>query len=212
MARRGTFRLVTTAAILSAVSVAALIFWTDPPPPPKPEPKPRPMPVEQPAHPRDVTPPSALPGPVVSGPLTRLPAREPPPKPPAPPEPVLLHRVVVIDGGSVRTGRDVIRIAGIRPLTIDTTCTDSEGRDWPCGQAAATELRMLIRRRSLSCAPPFGDEHAPRFCTVGTLDIGEWLIEQGWAEPADEAPQSYRSAAERAREAKAGRYGRAWGQ
>ncbi|MGE0585379.1 MAG: thermonuclease family protein [Flavobacteriaceae bacterium] len=199
-------------AALCAASVLGWLYLTQPVAPPPEPPRPPLMPKEPAPEVRDVTPPSALPGPVVSGELTRLPAREPPPPPPRPPEPTLLYRPLVVSVGVLKKGRETIRIAGIEPLALEADCTDGDGRRWRCGRAGATAFRMLVGRRALTCSAGFQPRAeegggAGRHCQIGKVDLGLWLVGQGWARPAADASETYRKAADEAREAQLGQYG-----
>ena len=200
-------------ALLCAASIAGWFAATAPTPevPAPSEPAP-PLPKEAAPPVRDVTPPRALPGPAAIGELTRLPARQPPPPPSPPLKPTIFHRPVVISAGVIEAEDETIRLAGIEPLAADATCRDDEGTDWRCGKAAATAFRMLVGRRSFSCglallpAATFG-ESASRYCRIGRTDPGLWLVAQGWASPAEGAPDEYREAAKEARDGRRGRYG-----
>lgn len=184
-------------------------------------PEPEPEPVPEPSEPvletlapsRNVTPPETLPWPIPEGPIERLPARVPPSPPPKPPEPDQLGRIIVADAGTLRAGETEIRLSGIDAPPPGARCTDAGGRDWPCGQAAITELRMLIRGRAVSCDPlPDGaNPDTPRRCELSGIDLAEWLLRQGWGEPAPDASGAYRAAHEDAREAGRGAFGKAWG-
>ena len=70
---------------------------------------------------------------------------------------------------------------------------------------------LLVGRRALSCSIGFraqgsdaGDD--ARYCQIGKLDIGLWLVRQGWASPGDDAPETYRQAWDEAREAHVGQF------
>jgi endonuclease YncB( thermonuclease family) len=155
---------------------------------------------------RDITPQSVTPAPAVTAPLVRVPGREPP----APPPERIVNRrlplVIVEAGGVFRSGAMTIRLAGIAPLTPEQTCTDSQGTAWPCGAQATHALRALVRNRSIQCR--MGEkvrtgEHETE-CQLGRIDLARWLVEQGWADPAD--PAQYALEAAEARAQGRGRY------
>jgi endonuclease YncB( thermonuclease family) len=113
------------------------------------------------------------------------------------------YRVKVRDGGTLQSGKVVIRLAGIAARAADATCQDARGKSWPCGAAAKAALTRLIRARAVTCALPKGGEHNiyDASCSVGGTDLSTWLVRQGWAE-AKEA-----SLAAAAKQAKAERIG-----
>lgn len=155
---------------------------------------------------RDVTPPGMTRGPVVTGPLVRIPGLQKPTEE-RPPKPRLerLFKPVVDSAGSLTTSAGRLSIEGIQAPQLDATCGE-QPRSWPCGRLARAELRRFIRGRAIECQVPRGAESLPETvrCTVAGADIGEWLVRQGWARPAGEAY------AEAAREAEAERRG-LWG-
>ena len=101
----------------------------------------------------------------------------------------LYHRVSVRDGGTLQSGKIVIRLAGIAARDADATCKDKEGKAWPCGAAAKSALRRLIRGRAVACLLPKGGEHNifEAHCTVGGIDLSDWMVRQGWADAKDPA-------------------------
>ena len=199
--------LIVLAALLAAAWIGfTVVQWrTQPEPPPEPV-------FEDITPSRDVTPPQAQPWPRPEGPVERLPDQEPPPLPPEPPKPDVLTRAVVVDAGTLRSGNRTVRLAHIETRPLEATCTDASGRDWPCGQAGATALRLLVRARAVTCAilPDDAPDDAPRTCSIGTVDLAEWLLRQGWATPAPGAPDNYRAAHEDARKAERGLFTREW--
>lgn len=101
----------------------------------------------------------------------------------------LYHRVTVRDGGTLQSGKIVIRLAGIAAREADATCKDKDGKAWRCGAAAKAALRRLIRGRAVACGLPKGGEHNifDARCSVGGIDLSEWMVRQGWAEAKDPA-------------------------
>jgi endonuclease YncB( thermonuclease family) len=97
------------------------------------------------------------------------------------------YRVTVRDGGTLQSGKVVIRLAGIDARDADATCKDARGKNWPCGAAAKAALTRLIRSRAITCTLPKGGEHNifDASCAVGDTDLSTWLVRQGWATPKD---------------------------
>jgi endonuclease YncB( thermonuclease family) len=94
-------------------------------------------------------------------------------------------RVKVRDGGTLQTGKVVIRLTGISAREADATCEDTHGKTWPCGAAAKAALTRLIHSRAVTCTLPKGGEHNifDASCSVGGTDLSTWLVRQGWATP-----------------------------
>jgi endonuclease YncB( thermonuclease family) len=158
--------------------------------------------IVQPAD-RNVTPHGVTPGPSVDGPLVRVPA---PPKPPEPPRWQRFFLPETIDAATFKIGDDTIRVSGVTPPPADQVCKRADGSDWPCGESALHNLRMFLHGRAVECYFPFvegaADVVAP--CRVGGIDIGSWLLTQGWARPDNLATDEYRHLAEAARCARRG--------
>jgi endonuclease YncB( thermonuclease family) len=124
-----------------------------------------------------------------------------------PVSPVKLHyRVKVRDGGTLEDNGVVIRLAEIEAREADGRCTDRNGKDWACGSAARVALARFIRYRAVSCGLP-NDEKQTAYvarCTVGGVDLSEWMVRQGWAKPKPDADQALADAAEDAKVAQLG--------
>lgn len=155
---------------------------------------------------RDVTPENSVRLPRPDGEVVvRLPAVQPPPPPPRPPRPQNFALPAVVEAGVVETGGETIRFAGVEPVPADRVCNGESG-DWPCGAFARTALQRFLRRRTIECEP--GGEKRDGIlvtrCELSGQDIGEWLVGQGWAQPAD---SRYREAGNRARAARLGIWG-----
>jgi endonuclease YncB( thermonuclease family) len=69
-------------------------------------------------------------------------------------------------------------------------------------------LRSFIRSRAIDCDVPAGADEIPdpARCVVGTEDIAEWLVAQGWAKRNGDA---YEEAEKKASEEKLGLFGSA---
>jgi endonuclease YncB( thermonuclease family) len=116
------------------------------------------------------------------------------------------YRVKVRDGGTLQSGKVVIRLAGIAARAADATCTDARGKSWPCGAAAKAALTRLIRARAVTCALPKGGEHNiyDASCSVGGTDLSTWLVRQGWAEAKSPNDAALAEAAKTAKSEKLG--------
>lgn len=90
----------------------------------------------------------------------------------------------VADGDTLTISGTRIRLIDIDAPELDQTCTDAQGRDWPCGRQASAQLRSHVRGRDLTCQPKSIDKFGRTLatCTLpdGT-DINGWMVQQGWA-------------------------------
>jgi endonuclease YncB( thermonuclease family) len=152
---------------------------------------------------------------VPDGPLLRVPsvAPEPEPSPPQGPDPDI-YRLVIIEGAGLINARDrLLRLAHVDAPPADRICQREDGERWPCGRRARTALRRLVRRRAIACLdldpdapPPEDNAPIPVRCEVAGTDLARWLVAQGWAAPADGAPEEWTALHEAAQEEQRGLY------
>ena len=146
--------------------------------------------------------------PVRVGPIVRL--QKAPEVRPVIPEPALVapsrfFRVVVSDAGTLVAGKRTLRLADVDVPAADAECGDAAGNRWSCGTRARTALRRFVRHRAVECLP-LGeaglatDGLSVVRCRVGRTDIATWLVEHGWAEPADGAAPALAALGEAARD------------
>ena len=57
-------------------------------------------------------------------------------------------RVAAIGGDTLKSASAEVRIFDIDAPELDQTCSDQDGKDWPCGRAA----QALVARRAVDCA------------------------------------------------------------
>jgi endonuclease YncB( thermonuclease family) len=102
----------------------------------------------------------------------------------APPPTAIIGKAWAIDGDTVVISGTHIRLEGIDAPEKDQTCTDTSGKLWPCGQAAARALQGFIRGNDLTCDSRAKDRYQ-RVLAVCKLpdgsDVNAWLVRQGWA-------------------------------
>ncbi len=118
----------------------------------------------------------------------------------------IYYRVTVPDSGTLQAGHVVIKLNGIVAHEADAQCRDEKGKSWPCGAAAKTALRQLIRARSVVCDLP-GPGKQKSFtarCAVSGTDLSTWLVRQGWAKPNDLPEPALADAAEAAKSERIG--------
>lgn len=160
----------------------------------------------EPAH-RNVTAPGMTPAPTVVGPLER---EAVPKRPPAPPKWKAFSPVVVREAGLLDLGPRNVRLAGIVVPDGDRLChpgvTGNRDIDMPCSRLAMVALRSRIRAFGVECLISANDAADPARarCRIGKTDLALWMIEQGWAEAASNAPKGYAAAEKEARCARRG--------
>jgi endonuclease YncB( thermonuclease family) len=140
------------------------------------------------------------------GPLSELALALPPrPKPgtgsPGEEGGVTLFRPVASAAGVIEGKDRSVAIAGIDAVPLDQICTDERARKWGCGLHARGAFRAFLRGRAVVCDEPLpGGEDAAVACRVGKQDLGQWLVENGWARAAPGGPYvEVQAAAERAK-------------
>jgi len=129
-------------------------------------------------------------------------------RPKPPPRPDIWPKPEVIAAGHLRSGETEIRVAGISALEAGAICGSGE-EAWPCGIFARAAFRRLIRRRPITCnTATISDDRITSRCRVGGIDLGTWLVQQGWAIPSGEGASdaTHADALVAARHAKAGQW------
>ncbi|MCF6100216.1 thermonuclease family protein [Mesorhizobium muleiense] len=134
-----------------------------------------------------------------------------PPKPPKTKMPddwngTKLFQPVASAAGVIGAKGYSVAISGVDIVRQDETCTDG-GKSWTCGTRARTAFRAFLRGRAVVCTvpPEGGRDLITAECRVGNQDVGQWLIENGWARAAKGGP--YVEAGEKARMARKGIFG-----
>jgi len=98
----------------------------------------------------------------------------------------------VNDDGSLRIDSRTVRLHGIIIPPTDRVC-QSNVRPTACAPQAALALNFKIGVNFVHCdiraRRPDGDALAR--CTVNDEDLAAWLIQQGWAAAAPDAPPEY---------------------
>lgn len=109
-----------------------------------------------------------------------------------------LFRPVATESAVFESGVQTISIDGVDSIGPEETCSHA-GADWACGVRARAAFRAWLRGRAVVCQLPEGqDEAAMRGkCRLAKEDVGEWLVENGWAFAAAGGP--YVQAGEKAR-------------
>ncbi|MBB3933443.1 endonuclease YncB(thermonuclease family) [Kaistia hirudinis] len=197
---RPAVRIVTPAPV---PEVAAGPAPGNPPPDETAEVAPAPAPsaeVDQSAAaPRIVGGPGITPGPFAAP--SPLPREAAPPVPEAP-DWTTYRRVTIVGAGEIDLGKRRITLAGIAPPPADRQCRlTQQSAERPCAALALLALRQRVRGLGVQCrfAPNAAEDAASADCRIGATDLSLWLIEQGWAEAAADAPAAYGAAEQAAR-------------
>ena len=87
------------------------------------------------------------------------------------------------DGDTIRLNAERIRILGIDAPELAQTCTDANGRDWPCGQAAKERMTAMLDQGEVHCVSQGRDKYgrALASCTVNGRDIALQMVRDGLA-------------------------------
>jgi endonuclease YncB( thermonuclease family) len=111
-------------------------------------------------------------------------------------------RAEVVDGDTLRIGRERIRLVGLDAPELDQTCTDASGASWDCGRQAKAFAISLVSGRTVTCTSSRRDVYrrALAKCDSGSGDLGTQIVAAGWAV----ADFDYVGEANQARDAKRG--------
>ncbi len=112
--------------------------------------------------------------------------------------------VTAIDGDTLRAGGERIRLFGIDAPELRQQCQDTLGREWACGRAAKARLAALVAGGPVACASRGHDRYGRMLgiCSAGNVpDIGEALVQDGYAVDYSRYSNLYSAAARGARAA-----------
>lgn len=136
-----------------------------------------------------------------------------PPKPPKTAMPgdwkgTKLFQPMASAAGLIEAKGYSVAVSGIDVVGQDETCTAGD-KSWACGMRARTAFRAFLRGRTVVCSvpPEGGRDRIAAECRIGNQDVGQWLVENGWARAAAAGP--YVEAGDKARTQKKGIFGEA---
>lgn len=104
--------------------------------------------------------------------------------------------LAVVDGDTLRLGRQVVRLNGIAAPARGTTCGSAD-----CAAAAANALAAMVRGRAVACAVAGHDRLGRPMgaCRADGLDLSTRLVRDGWARATDRQLRAEEDAARQAR-------------
>ena len=94
------------------------------------------------------------------------------------------YSAMAIDGDSLRSSNEEIRLIGIDAPELFQTCRDEHGRAWACGREAHSFLQSLVSRGALTCTSNSTDHYGRKLatCSAGPIaDVGEAMVRAGYA-------------------------------
>lgn len=89
----------------------------------------------------------------------------------------------VVDGDTLEIHGTRIRLWGIDAPESSQLCRGEDSSPYRCGATAANDLDAFIARRPVECTLVSRDQYgrAVATCSVGGVDLGEWLVRNGLA-------------------------------
>lgn len=119
-------------------------------------------------------------------------------------EDVIVGRPVVTSGSTIRIGGSRISLWGARAPAIEDSC-DVGGICWACGAYAFTALYARVAGRSVWCiAKQRQQDVVAAQCFVGFTDVGQQMVELGWAQADVSATPRYIGSETQSRRARRG--------
>lgn len=95
----------------------------------------------------------------------------------------LTGQASVVDGDTLEIHGTRVRLWGIDAPESSQLCRGEDSLQYRCGAKAANDLDVFIARRPVNCIPISLDQYRRTVatCTVGDIDLGEWLVRNGLA-------------------------------
>jgi endonuclease YncB( thermonuclease family) len=95
----------------------------------------------------------------------------------------LTGQASVIDGDTLEIHGSRIRLWGVDAPESTQLCRGVDSERYRCGAKAANDLDGFIASRYVSCIPINLDRYGRTVatCSVGGVDLGEWLVQNGLA-------------------------------
>lgn len=112
-----------------------------------------------------------------------------------------------VSGDTVRIGRKIVRLANIEAPETAQVCRDKRGRAWSCGRRSRSQLRRVLRGKSLVCTDVVeltGQGLLQGTCRAGGRDVAQVIVEKGYAFARGMIVKTYAEAETKAKAAKRG--------
>src|SRR5437879_9996269 len=95
----------------------------------------------------------------------------------------LAGQASIVDGDTLEIHGTRIRLWGIDAPESSQLCRGDDSLQYRCGAKAANDLDAFIASRPVSCIPISLDRYGRTVasCSVGGVDLGEWLVGNGLA-------------------------------
>jgi endonuclease YncB( thermonuclease family) len=95
----------------------------------------------------------------------------------------LIGQASIIDGDTLEIHGTRIRLWGIDAPESSQLCRGDDSLQYRCGAKAANELDAFIARRPVDCSPVSLDQYrrTVAVCSIGGVDLAEWLVRNGLA-------------------------------
>ena len=96
---------------------------------------------------------------------------------------MLSGRAIIVDGDTLKLDGGAVRLFGIDAPERSQTCRDSRGATYRCGVSATEALASRLGDVRVRCEPRDRDQYdrIVAVCFVGTTDLNDWMVGQGWA-------------------------------
>lgn len=113
-----------------------------------------------------------------------------------------------VDGDSLEMTGVRIRLFGIDAVEGRQTC-QRNGSSWACGQDASELLKVMVRGKQVTCEQRDRDRYGRvvAVCTADGYDLGEAMVQSGYAVALSTISDAYVGIEDRARSAKVGIWG-----
>jgi endonuclease YncB( thermonuclease family) len=124
---------------------------------------------------------------------------------------VLQPPFTVVDGLTVRSGGNTVRLAELDAPARDAVCFDNAGGLWACGLRARVTLHNLLADSPLDCRVVGQEGTTPLVhCRRDGTELGQELVAAGWARPRLDQQADYSSEVRKAQATGAGLWETGW--
>ena len=112
----------------------------------------------------------------------RSPKSSSPIQPSLPKQQILTGIPRITDGDTIRIGNTRIRLHGIDAPETKQTCI-ANGKVWRCGWEATNALANIVGKHWVTCSKQDVDRYGRvvAVCRAGQIELGAWMVGNGWA-------------------------------